>query len=379
MPTMKDENFRFTSLEGIDLDSAVSKAPEQFLSAKSLPAYLQEKDPEESALLVMSGADFYSHGTANGIEFGSLKELGINFGPSGEIFSEDKFAQLAAARWTTGAYVRVAKNTKVSLPLRAAYYFQTKETNFLFRSLVILEEGAELNFIDDFSGDDDALKNAPLVSGILEFRLANGAKLKYSQVQNFGKNTQYFLRQRFDLARDAELTVSVVHVGGEKGQLRQDVHLNESGASAKILGSARGAENQHFDFWMNAEHTVPNTKSENDFFFVMDDNAKAVFNGMIRITETALNTDAYQKNRTLLLSKKASVHSIPKLEISTDQVKCSHGSSVTMVNPEQVHYLQSRGIPPAEAEQMIVQGFIEPVVQTIPLPSLCRRIHDSRR
>src|SRR5581483_7796803 len=104
-----------------------------------------------------------------------------------------------------------------------------------------------------------------------------------------------------------------------------------------------------FDFWINVEHTEPHTRSGLDFWFVLDGEARTNFNGTVNIRKNGVETEAYQKSRALLLSTKASATAIPKLIIETDAVKCSHGASVASINPEQTHYLQSRGIPKREA------------------------------
>ena len=98
----------------------------------------------------------------------------------------------------------------------------------------------------------------------------------------------------------------------------------------------------------------------------MADKAKAVFNGLIVITPEGVRTNAYQKNRNMILSPQASVETYPKLEIATDEVKCAHGASVAPVNFDQLYYLQSRGIPAIDAELMIINGFTDPVVQRLP-------------
>ena len=125
---------------------------------------------------------------------------------------------------------------------------------------------------------------------------------------------------------------------------------------------------------MDVNHLVPDTKSGIDFWFVMDDQSRAVFNGLVHIGKNGMGTDAYQKCKTLLLSDKAQVNALPKLIIQTDAVKCAHGASISSIQAEQIHYLQSRGITAIEARRMIVRGFTAPVVDRLPTLALHERI-----
>jgi len=153
--------------------------------------------------------------------------------------------------------------------------------------------------------------------------------------------------------------------GAFKYQYRLESECKGTGSDMKILSATRGSESQHFDFWTTTTHQASHTTSSMDHWAVMGDKARAVFNGKISIPHTATHTDAYQKNRNLLLSPQAVIDALPKLEIATDEVKCAHGASIAPVSDEQMYYLQSRGITRAEAESMIVDGFTEPALQKI--------------
>jgi Fe-S cluster assembly protein SufD len=130
--------------------------------------------------------------------------------------------------------------------------------------------------------------------------------------------------------------------------------------------AASGVRDQHFDFWLDIHHRAPRTTSETNYWFVMNERARAIFNSLVHIHKDANDCAASQKSKSLLLGAKASVHSDPKLIIQNDAVKCSHGASISSVNPEQVNYLQSRGISRPEAERMIVRGFTEHVFTRVP-------------
>ena len=153
-----------------------------------------------------------------------------------------------------------------------------------------------------------------------------------------------------------------VLIGATQAQIKTESHCLGSGAQIIISGAAKGKNKQNFDLDVITEHRVTDTLSTYDFLTVMQDQSKAVFKGLIKITPDGARTDAYQKSKNLLLSSQASIETFPKLEIETDDVKVAHGASISPVNPDQVYYLQSRGISATEAESMIIDGFTQPVL-----------------
>ncbi len=374
LPSGKNENFRFTSLAEIpDLLSAKKS------SQGKIPTDLSEKGEDEKAFLLLSGETVKGKGVQNKtLRFSDLKSaleseekvLKKIFSEPNE-FSSDKFALLAESRWENGGFVHVGKEEKIEKPLRITHWIPEGTGVSAFRTVIILEDGAEATVVEEFAG---SASFSGIVTGLIEARIGRGAKLKYVQVQRFGENTEFFIRQDFACEENSQVKVIPIYSGGKKGQLRHDGRLLGKGSLLEMKGAARGGGDQHFDFWLNAIHPVEQTGSNLDFWFVMADRARAVFNGLLDIKKTGIETNAYQKSRSLLLSSKATVHAIPKLLIATDQVQCNHGASIATLNPEQVHYLQSRGIPRLEAEQMIVRGFTQPVLDEIPVEAIFERV-----
>lgn len=364
-PTAQDENYRFTNLDFPAGSVLTGKSP--------LPADLSTLDEEECALLTVSGEEAKLQGEAPGVLFTDLLRAAVLGSESmrtrlgdGKLFPQDKFAQLTAARWKNGTFLHVPAGVKLAKPVRSTSILDGKEDQT--RNLVILEEGAEAVFIQEVYSEEGDRQAGELT----EIRLGKNAKLHWVILQRYGAGTRAFVRQRLDLESDSELKVTPLHFGGALVQTRQEVHLDE-GAFLDLLGSARGDGNQHFDFWLDLDHFGSRSKSEMEMGFVMGDSSRAVFNGLIQVRKGTKDCNANQKSKSLLLGTKATVHAIPKLIIQTDEVKCSHGASVSSVNLEQVHYLQSRGINRVEAERMIVRGFTEPVLDRLPTEGLVAR------
>jgi Fe-S cluster assembly protein SufD len=370
-PGKKDENFRFTPVgELTALPPSVSGAA---AANSELPASLITLDgEEESALLTLAGEEATTLGSARGLVFTDLERatiMAIDHVRSRlkEIpFAQDKFAQLTAARWKNGAFLHVPAGVKHDLPVR---FVMAGAGESHFRNLLVLEAGAEATLVQECWSDDEAA----LITELTEIKLEAGAKLHWVILQRYGSATNAVVRQRLDLAEGAELRVTPIHLGAAKIQVRQEVVLQGATSQIELEGAARGARDQHFDFWTDVDHAGDRSQSQVNYSFVMGDSSRAVFNGLIQIRPRTLDCAAGQKAKSLLIGPKATVHAIPKLIIQTDAVKCSHGASVSSVNPEQVHYLQSRGIPKAEAERMIVRGFTEAVFERLPGEALHAR------
>lgn len=366
-PEGKEENFRFTAISPEDfkrsgIASAALKSPKNL-------------DEGEIALLTLSAQSAEQQGASKGFTLSGLQAAVdskfevVRLALSESVFPADKFAQMAEARWKNGAffYVPAGQSANTVRVLQ-----ESVDPQEYFRHLIVLEQNSSATFIQE-SVSDDEMRACTELSTV---RLAKGAHLHWVLVQRHGCETIAMNRQQIILEKGASLEITVVQLGSKKTQVRQEVILQGDQSSLKIAGAVRGSGEQHFDFWTEVNHRAQKTTSALDYFFVMDGKSRAVFNGLLHIEKTGQETEAYQKAKSLLLGTKSTVHAIPKLIIQTDAVKCSHGASVASVNPEQVHYLQSRGISKSEAEQMIIRGFTEPVFTRIPTEALYARVEE---
>lgn len=195
--------------------------------------------------------------------------------------------------------------------------------------------------------------------------VAEGASVEYFFLQKQNLSNTFVARHFFDLAPGAKATFRFYHHGAKKGQHRISARV-EKNASFLLEGANRLSDSQHVDIWAESDHVGASSRSETTVWNVLSDQAVAVFNGMIRIIQNCPQTLAYQSNKTLLLSEKARVHTLPKLEIATDDVKCSHGASVSSLDEDQLFYLQSRGIDKEAAAKMLIEAFTQPVLQYFP-------------
>jgi Fe-S cluster assembly protein SufD len=147
--------------------------------------------------------------------------------------------------------------------------------------------------------------------------------------------------------------------------VRMETRLSGPGSSARVTGAYAGNGSQHLDYDTTQEHAAPNTTSDLAFRGVLEESATAVWRGMIRVDPGAQQTDAFQESRNLLLSKSAHADAIPGLEIEANDVRCTHAAAVAQIDAEQLHYLRAHGLPDEEAKRLIIEGFLEALVERL--------------
>ncbi len=279
-----------------------------------------------------------------------------------------KFEALHAAFWQTGAFLYVPKGVSVELPFRA-FALDTPAGSAAFtHSLIVLEESAEAFFVDAFQSDTQ--DDAAFTSSVVELILRDNAKLRYVQVQDWGRHVWNFMTERSVLGRDSELRSLQVTLGSKFAKNSIGSHLRGENALAEMLGIFFADGDQFFDHHTWQLHESPYTTSDLEFKGALKEKARSVYSGLIKVSEGAQRTDAYQQNRNLVLSRTARADTIPNLEIGANDVRCTHGATVSQVDEEHIFYLQARGIPRAEAQKLVVEGFFRPVIDRIPVEEI---------
>ena len=185
-----------------------------------------------------------------------------------------------------------------------------------------------------------------------------------------------FSFKRAVLSRDSHVTLVNATLGSTLTKMNIDSLYAGAGADTKSFGLYFSNGNQHYDIVSNTLHEVPHTTGEVRFKGALDDQSQAGFLGLIRVGKKAQGTDSFLGAHTLQLSEEARGTSEPALEIYANDVRCSHGASSGMLDEEQLLYLQSRGLPRAEAERMLVNGFFEEIIRLVPLEGVQRRLRE---
>jgi len=285
---------------------------------------------------------------------------------------ESSFSALNAALWTGGVFIHVPKDVIVALPLQVAFVQQTPGTALFPRILVVLERGAKLTLVEERIGNGDA---TGFVAGVTEFAVAEGANLEHYAVQRWGSHVQDVTTQRTLLAKDARATTLSAGLGGELQKWWVEALMQGAGSQSKMLGVFYGSRSQQMDVITLQDHIGAHTTSDLLYKTALQDRAVGAYYGLTRVGPEARGTAANQEDRNLLLSPKAKADADPVLEIMTsDVIRCGHGASVGPVDQEQLFYLECRGLPRAEAEKLLVHGFLHQVTERIPLESVQQTI-----
>src|SRR5258708_10772323 len=293
-----------------------------------------------------------------------------------------KFAALNAAFWRGGVFVYVPRGVAAKVPVWASHAADPRPDDapdgpqaILPRSLVVVDEGASLIYTDDYASP--AGQAGVLSSAVTEVILGDGASIQYLVLQQHGDSVDHFAAHRIHLGRDCHAELVVAATGARLSKTYMDVAMLGAGSTARISGLIIGQRKQHFDFQSLQDHFAPNCMSDLLVKRPLRDQAVSVYSGLVQIRKDAQHSDAYQANRSLILSPKAKADSIPKLEIEANDVRCIHGATMGQVDPDQLFYLQSRGFSLDEAQNTLVHGFFQPLIDRVALEEYRKQIHDT--
>ena len=356
-PTTSDEHWRFTDLKGFDPDSFSANG------AKTVDRAGSMLDVETAALAHVSEAGVEIERAPEAVVFEPLAEghelLGTLVG------TDEKFAAHNAAEWKHGLLVRVPAGLELQQPLYVRVTSSVPDAALFWRVLVVAEEGSRFSFIEEHAS---AAPDLPGYSNVVaELFVGDGAKLEYVSIQNLSRETWHFASHRATVGRDAELDWVAGGFGSKKGKIRIENDLAGQGGTSRVTGAYFADGAQHLDYDTLQRHIAPNTTSDFAFKGALRDKARAVWRGMIRVEEDAQKTNAYQENRNLLLSPDAHADSIPGLEIEANDVRCTHGATVSQVDRDELFYCMARGLSRGEAERLIVRGFYQEIFDRIEL------------
>jgi Fe-S cluster assembly protein SufD len=356
LPTTRDEHWRFTDLAGFDPDDwSVQAAP-----AADVPSLL-DLDVAAAATIDEGGI---SVGVApQGIRFEPLTDDHPLVGSL--VQPDDKFRAHNAAVWQHGLLVHVPAGVELEKPLYLRVSSSATGGALFWRVLVVADPGSRFTVVQELTSADPELE--AYVNGVVEVVVGDGAKAEIVNVQRLSSRAWLFASCHARIERDAELDWVEGGFGSAKGKTWIQNDLADRGASSRVTGAYFADGSQHLDYDTYQLHAAPDTTSDFAFKGALRDQAATVWRGMIRVEEGAQKTNAYQENRNLLLSKTATANSIPGLEILANDVRCTHGATLSQVDREQLFYLMARGLPRSEAERLIVRGFFQDVLDRIEL------------
>jgi Fe-S cluster assembly protein SufD len=374
MPTRQDEEWRRTDISKLKLEQLVPYAPPSGPDVES-PLKL---NGNSSGLLTQQNSVTVDRSLqdtvrAQGVIFTDL-DTAVRAHPDlvkqyfmTEAVTADynKFAALNGAFWSGGTFLYVPKNVELALPLRTLYTLTAPGAGLFTHTLLVVEAGARITYLEEYASP--SIEQQSFNAGVVEVFLKEDAHLTFVTLQEWMGKVLDISTQRALTERDSRLDWLVIGVGDGTTKSNIETALRGAGATAQMLGILWGYGHQHTDYHTAQDHIAPHTTSDLLYKAALTDEAKSIFSGRIRVEKGAQGTDAYQTNRSILLSDHASAFPSPNLEIEANEVRCSHGASVGKVDQDQLFYLMARGIPRDTATRMIVEGFFSDVLEREPV------------
>ena len=385
-PTAHEEIWRYSRIDELDLGRF------RPMSSAELGAPGDERAPgggpwaaeagRHAAMIVVRDGRVVHHEVDPALEGKGVRACGIATcedadvqGLLGRVSSAtpDAYTVLHDAFLAGGAFVDVPPGVVVEDPILVLHWCEGDGRASFPHTLVHLGEGAQATVLDRIGSPD----TDHLVDAVTELVVDDNAHLRYLSVQEHGHRTWHLGYQRADVGRDATVRTSAVALGGDYARLRSEARLGGQGAESDQLAVYFGDGEQMLDFRTLQDHDAPHTRSDLLFKGAVEDKARSVYSGLVRLRKPAQKSSAFQTNRNLVLTEGASAESIPNLEIEANDVRCSHASTVGPIDDDQLYYLESRGIPPEEAERLIVLGFFDDVLVRLPVGALATRLRAS--
>ncbi|MBM3672733.1 MAG: Fe-S cluster assembly protein SufD [Actinobacteria bacterium] len=378
-PTPADEIWRYSRIDELDLDRYQPLKPEVVGEPGTERAPgggpLAAEAGERAGLVVVRDGRVVHHELDESLEAKGVMICDLAMCTEDDVrgalgtcsdASPDAFTVLHDAFLAGGALVKVPAGVVVDRPIVVLHWSEGQGCASFPHTLVVLEEHAQATIVERFGSPNQF----HLVGGVVELLVADDAHLRYLSLQEHGPKTWQIALQRAHLGRDATLRSSAVALGGDYARLRSESLLAGESAESNLLAVYFGDGQQMLDFRTLQDHDAPRTRSDLLFKGAVEDDARSVYSGLVRLRPTAQKANASQTNRNLVLTEGASAESIPNLEIEANDVRCSHASTVGPIDDDQRYYLETRGIPPAEAERLIVLGFFDDVFHRLPVASL---------
>jgi Fe-S cluster assembly protein SufD len=361
VPHHKQKGWEFTDMSSFDPDSFAA-AEGGDLATEPAHSPLVVADGHPSVIAVDGAAETRGESIPEGVTVSTLADA-IREYPEivkahlgSLVLDSDKFAAQNTMSFASGAFVHVQPGVQVAEPV-VITALQANAGAMPWRSLIVVEEGAELTLAEQFLSADDELEG--YFNPVSEVIVGDGASVSYLCVQDLSERTWVLGSQRTKVGRDASIHWVGLGLGSGQGKLRMETDITGRGANARVTGAYVGHGSQHLDYDTTQEHAAADTTSDLAFRGILRDRARAVWSGMIKVDPGAQHTDAFQENRNLLLSDGAHADAIPGLEIEANDVRCTHAATVARLDADQVFYLMTRGLTRGEAERLLVGGFLE--------------------
>lgn len=372
-PSISDEEWRRTSLRGFEFGDYSLPAP------PSADHPTTERDAADATAGRPAGLLRFTDGSVDDWWLSEAAErAGVELLPWSAIGDDDqRGSELATLltdaveraddriqlwRYVTmnhGVLLSIPRNVELAGPILLEYHGHGEQQLAAGQAVIRLADGAGATVVRRLSSPQDG--ELLLLDGTIGHVGANG-RLTVQTVEMLGQESVLFSNSALTAADDATITTHQTHLGADFVKSRSECDLDGAGAAANLFGIYFGIDEQHVDLRTVQRHHGRHSESWAYFRGAVRDEAHAIYQGLIQVDGSAKGTDAYLTNKNLILSDTARADSIPSLNIKTDDVKCSHGSSTGKLDPNQLFYLLTRGYSDSEARRALVEGYFEDVI-----------------
>jgi Fe-S cluster assembly protein SufB len=279
--------------------------------------------------------------------------------------ADNKFSALNTAVWSGGSFIYVPKGVKVDIPLQAYFRINAENMGQFERTLIVCDEDSFVHYIEGCTAP--IYTTDSLHSAVVEIIVKRGARCRYTTIQNWSTNVYNLVTKRAAAYQDATMEWVDGNLGSQITMKYPSVFLMEPGAKGDVLSIAFAGKGQHQDAGGKMVHAAPNTTSTITSKSISKAGGRTSYRGLVKVHPGAHDVKSFVKCDALLLDGQSVSDTYPYIECDEPQVNIGHEATVSKVSDEQLFYLMSRGLPQAEAETMIVNGFIEPFTKELPL------------
>ncbi|MFQ5946333.1 MAG: Fe-S cluster assembly protein SufB [Anaerolineae bacterium] len=278
---------------------------------------------------------------------------------------DNKFAALNSAVWSGGSFVYVPEGVHVDLPLQAYFRINAENMGQFERTLIIAEEGSYVHYVEGCTAPSYVTDS--LHSAVVEIFVKPGARVRYTTIQNWSHNTYNLVTKRAAAYDEATMEWVDGNLGSKVTMKYPSIYLMGPKAHGEVLSIAFAGKGQHQDAGGKAVHVAPETSSVITSKSISKGGGRASYRGLLKVGKGATRSKSNVVCDALILDEESRSDTYPYIEIDEDNVSIGHEATVSKVGDEQLFYLMSRGLTEGEAANMIVSGFIEPIVKELPM------------
>ena len=278
---------------------------------------------------------------------------------------DNKFAALNSAVWSGGSFVYVPEGVQVEVPLQAYFRINSENMGQFERTLIIVEPGAYVHYVEGCTAPIYASDSVH--SAVVEIVVKEGARCRYTTIQNWSTDVYNLVTKRAVAYRDATMEWIDGNLGSKVTMKYPSVYLMEPGAHGEVLSIAMASEGQHQDAGAKMVHAAPDTTSLITSKSISRNGGRSGYRGYVNVLPDATNCKSNVQCDALLIDDQSRSDTYPYMDIEESDVEIQHEATVSKVGQEQLYYLMNRGLSEEQAMALVVSGFIEPIVKELPM------------